>query len=113
LLTVLARPEDAQRLVKLIFAESTTLGVRLRQERRHLLARKTIAVHTPWGDVQMKLANLNGTLANAAPEYEDCRRIAAQHQIPLKRVMQEAMRLYLTSNSQTSAENQDLKSKNG
>jgi uncharacterized protein (TIGR00299 family) protein len=113
LLTVLARPDDAQRLVKLIFAESTTLGVRVRQERRHVLTRRSVAVHTPWGEVRMKLANLNGTLANAAPEYEDCRRIAAEHQIPLKQVMQEAMRLYLTANPQVSAQNQDLKSQNG
>ena len=62
----------------------------------------------------MKVANLNGTLANAAPEYEDCRRIAAQHRVPLKRVMQEAMRLYLTANSGAPANNHDInKSQNG
>jgi uncharacterized protein (TIGR00299 family) protein len=110
LLTVLARPADAQRLTKLIFTESTTLGVRVRQERRHVLARRSVAVHTPWGDVRMKVANLNGAIANAAPEYEDCRRIAAENQIPLKRVLQEAMRLYLAG---PPAEDQGPKSQNG
>ncbi len=43
----------------------------------------------------MKVANLNGSIANYAPEYEDCRRIADEHKVPLKQVMQEATRSYL------------------
>lgn len=97
LLTVLARPEDASRLTKLVFGETTTLGIRMRQERRQMLARRTVAVETPWGEVRMKVANLNGSIANYAPEYEDCRRIADQHKVPLKQVMQEATRRYLES----------------
>jgi uncharacterized protein (TIGR00299 family) protein len=95
LLTVLARPEDAPRLAKLVFGETTTLGIRMRQERRQTLLRRTVAVQTPWGEVRMKVANLNGSVANYAPEYEDCRRIADQHKVPLKQVMQEATRSYL------------------
>ncbi len=97
LLTVLARPEDAPRLTKLVFGETTTLGIRMRQERRQTLVRRTVAVQTPWGEVRMKVANLNGSIANYAPEYEDCRRIANQHKVPLKQVMQEATRRYLES----------------
>ena len=97
LLTVLARPEDASRLTKLVFGETTTLGIRMRQERRQTLARRTVAVQTPWGEVRMKVANLNGSIANYAPEYEDCRRIADQHKVPLKQVMQETTRRYLES----------------
>ncbi len=95
MLTVLARPEDASRLARLIFAETTTLGVRMREERRQVLPRQHLTVHTPWGEVRMKVASLNGTVANCAPEYEDCRRLAAEHRIPLKTVMQEAVRAYL------------------
>jgi uncharacterized protein (DUF111 family) len=95
LLTVLARPEDAPRLTKLVFGETTTLGIRMREERRQTLVRRTVAVHTPWGEVRMKVANLNGSIANYAPEYEDCRRIADEHKVPLKQVMQEATRSYL------------------
>ncbi|HXZ79355.1 MAG TPA: nickel pincer cofactor biosynthesis protein LarC [Terriglobales bacterium] len=94
-LTVLALPQDAERLTRLIFAESTTLGVRMREERREVLVRRSLPVQTPWGEVQMKLANLNGTVVNYAPEYEDCRRIASERGVPLKRVMQEAIRAYL------------------
>jgi uncharacterized protein (TIGR00299 family) protein len=95
LLTVLCRPEDRQRLTKTILAETTTLGVRMRREDRAALARRHVNVSTRWGQVRMKLANLNGTVSNYAPEYEDCRRIAAEQNIPLKNVMQEAIRIYL------------------
>jgi uncharacterized protein (TIGR00299 family) protein len=94
LLTVLCRPEDAAKLTELIFAESTTLGVRRRNERRQVLARRWVNVSTPWGDVRMKVASMNGTITNYAPEYEDCRRIAAKHHVPLKTVLQEATRSY-------------------
>jgi len=97
LLTVLARTEDVSRLSKLIFGETTTLGIRMRQERRQTLVRRSVAIQTPWGEVRMKVANLNGSIANYAPEYEDCRRIADEHKIPLKQVMQEAIRQYLES----------------
>lgn len=103
LLTVLCKPADADRLTKLIFAETTTLGVRMREEKRAALARRTVEVKTPWGAVRMKVANLNGTVANYAPEYEDCRRIASENNIPLKRVMQEAMSAYATLGDKTSS----------
>jgi uncharacterized protein (TIGR00299 family) protein len=95
LLTVLCRPEDRNRIARLIFAETTTLGVRMRHEKRATLRRRHLAVQTKWGEVRMKLANLNGSVSNYAPEYEDCRRIAEQQRVPLKAVMQEAIRVYL------------------
>ncbi len=95
LLTVLARPADADRLAKLIFTETTTLGVRIRQDQRRTLTRRSLSVATPWGEVRMKLGSLNGSVSNFAPEYEDCRHLAVEHGIPLKTVMQEAIRRYL------------------
>jgi hypothetical protein len=95
LLTVLCKPEDASKLTQLIFTETTTLGVRRRDEMRHTLARRWENVRTQWGDVRIKIASMNGTVTNYAPEYEDCRRIAAEHHVPLKTVMQEASREYL------------------
>ena len=95
LLTVLCRPEDASKLTQLIFTETTTLGVRRRAEVRQVLARRWENVRTPWGEVRMKIASMNGTVTNYAPEYEDCRRIAAEHHVPLKTVIQEAARAYL------------------
>lgn len=95
LLSVLCRPEDASKLTHLIFAETTTLGVRRRDEQRQALARKWVNVTTRWGDVRMKIASLNGSIANYAPEYEDCRLIAAKHCVPLKTVIQAATQAYL------------------
>lgn len=95
LLTVLAEPALAERMANIIFSESTTLGVRTRQEERLVLERRWEKVETPWGEVRIKLAGQKGSETNVAPEYEDCRRIAREHQIPLKRVMQEALRVYL------------------
>ena len=95
LLTVLCKPEDAGKLTQLIFTETTTLGVRRRDEMRQTLARRWESVGTPWGEVRIKIASMNGTVTNYAPEYEDCRRIAAEHHVPLKTVMQEAARAYL------------------
>ena len=95
LLTVLAKPEDAARLMQIIFSETTTLGVRRRDESRQTLARKWITVTTRWGEVRLKIASMNETVTNYAPEYDDCRRIAAEHQVPLKDVMQEAVQHYL------------------
>lgn len=100
LLSVLAKSEDADTLTQIIFAETTTLGVRRREEKRNVLARKWQTVSTRFGDVRIKIANLNGSVSNYAPEYEDCRRIAAEHRVPLKQVMQEAVQKYLQSTKQ-------------
>ena len=100
LLTVLCKPEDAAKLTQIVFTETTTLGLRQRQEHRSTLARRWVPVATPWGEVRMKIASLNGTVTNYAPEYEDCRRLAAEHHVPLKSVMQEATQAYLSSTSE-------------
>ncbi|MGA2457042.1 MAG: nickel pincer cofactor biosynthesis protein LarC [Terriglobales bacterium] len=95
LLTVLAKMEDANRLTKLIFAETTTLGVRRREEQRQTLSRRWETVNTAWGPVRIKIANMNGTVSNYAPEYEDCRTLAEAQHVPLRTVMQEAIQQYL------------------
>jgi len=95
LLTVLSRPEDAPRLTRIIFTETSTLGVRRREEQRQTLARNWVNVVTRWGDVRLKIASMNGTITNYAPEYEDCKKIAAENHVPLKSVMNEAMEAYL------------------
>jgi uncharacterized protein (TIGR00299 family) protein len=95
-LTVLAKMEDASRLTKTIFAETTTLGVRRREEQRQTLTRRWETVDTTWGPVRIKIANMNGMISNYAPEFEDCRALAEEHRVPLKEVMQEAARVYAT-----------------
>ena len=97
LLTVLAKTEDANRLTNLIFAETTTLGVRRREEQRQTLSRRWETVTTTWGPVRIKIANRNGSISNYAPEYEDCRALAEKNHVPLKNVLQEAMQAYAST----------------
>ena len=95
LLTVLSKPEAAENLAQIIFAETTSLGVRWREEKRQVLSRKWQTISTHFGDVRIKIASMNGTVTGYAPEYEDCRRIAAEQRVPLKMVMQEALQEFL------------------
>jgi uncharacterized protein (DUF111 family) len=95
LLTILARPQDEAAMRGMIFRESSTLGVRVRREKRYALPRRFESVSTPWGEVRMKIAGVNGSASQFAPEYEDCKRIASERNVPLKTVMQEAIRRYL------------------
>jgi len=104
LLTVLCAADQAGKLANLIFSETTTLGVRQREEHRRVLARKWVSVPTRWGDVRIKLASMNGAVTNFSPEYEDCRRIAAERHIPLKTVMQEAVQAYVRLSEAKEAE---------
>ena len=90
LVTLLCEPSNRDRLIDLLFRETTTIGIRTYEARRQRLARESVAVETPLGTIRMKVSRRNGTILNAAPEYEDCQRIAAQHGVPLKQVLSTA-----------------------
>ena len=64
-------------------------------EQRQTLSRQWETVDTTWGPVRIKIANMNGTVSNYAPEYEDCRALAEAQHVPLRMVMQEAIQQYL------------------
>lgn len=94
-LTVLCHLDRVTELRDLIFRETTTIGLHWRVESKASLAREFVDVQTQWGTVRIKIARWqSGKVANAAPEFEDCRRLAAEHSIPLKQIMQEAMRVF-------------------
>ncbi len=90
LVTVLCEPAKVDRLVELIFRETTTIGVRTYAVRRRCLERESVPVETSWGTIRVKVSRSNGRILNAAPEYEDCQRIAAARGLPLKEVLAEA-----------------------
>src|SRR5271156_1991486 len=96
LLTVLCKPGDACHLQQLIFRETTTLGIRVREENRVILARESTPVETDFGVIHIKTGSWQGEEWNAAPEFEDCRRAAAAFDVPLKTVMQAAMNAWRT-----------------
>ncbi len=94
-LTVLSSPDRAPALRELLLRETTSIGLRWRLENKAALAREFAEVETAWGKVRIKIARWPaGVVANASPEYEDCRTLARQHAVPLKQVMQDAMRAY-------------------
>ena len=94
-MTVLSSPDLMPALRDLLLRETTTIGLRWRMENKLALAREFVEVETAWGKVRIKVARWpSGEVANASPEYEVCRNIARRHGVPLKRVMQEAMRAY-------------------
>jgi uncharacterized protein (TIGR00299 family) protein len=99
-LTVLCRPDLVMALRELIFRETTTIGLHWRVEQKTSLAREFAEAQTAWGPVQIKIARWpSGEVANAAPEYEDCRALARKHGVPLKQVMQSAMRAYISGHA--------------
>jgi hypothetical protein len=96
--TVLCRPDLVPVLRDLLFRETTTIGLRWRLENKVGLAREFVEVGTTWGEVSIKIARWpSGKVANASPEYEDCRLLATLNSVPLKLVMQEAMQNYLAA----------------
>src|SRR6202140_1534876 len=94
LLTVLCQPADAQALMLLIFAETTTFGVRTHSAQRRVLPREFVKVATKYGEVRVKLSRVNGRILHVAPEYDDCRKLAEEKNVPLQRVINEALRSY-------------------
>ncbi|MGA9982782.1 MAG: nickel pincer cofactor biosynthesis protein LarC [Acidobacteriaceae bacterium] len=94
LLTVLCKPEHEDKLEKLLFRETTTLGIRRREEERVILEREFVTVDTQYGKVRMKIASSAGEIFNAMPEYDDCRRVAREHAVALRAVMEAAMAAY-------------------
>lgn len=86
LLMVIARPDDAERLAGMVVRESATLGVRMRRMERLKAERREEQIDTPLGAVRVKLKLVGGRIVDVAPEYDDCRALAAQHGVPLETV---------------------------
>ncbi len=95
LLTVIAPPNQRDRLTSTIFRETTTIGVRFREMSRECLDRESTTVTTELGAVRIKVARRRGELLNAAPEFDDCVRLAGEHQVPTKHVQALAMKAFL------------------
>ena len=86
MLTALAPGAARDAVVAAILAETTTIGVRFDPVDRHVLARELVAVPTPFGPIQVKVARDGDRVVNAAPEFEDCKAAAARAGVPLKQV---------------------------
>jgi len=92
LLSVLCRIEGKDKLSAMLFAETTTLGVRSYEVERRALDREFVRVETQYGPIDVKVGRLNGNVVNEMPEYEQCREAALRARVPL-RVVESAARL--------------------
>ena len=101
LVTVVALPEHREALSALVFRETTTIGVRFREMDRERLEREQVDVQTLLGTVRFKVARRAGedVILNAAPEFEDCLRLAEEHGVPVKEVQALATKAYLDLSS--------------
>jgi uncharacterized protein len=94
LVTVLCNQPESEILQDLLLRETSTLGIRTRQEHRVCLERRHTSVTTPFGDIRVKIGSRDGEELNIAPEFEDCRAAAQKHGVALKQVMQAALAAY-------------------
>jgi pyridinium-3,5-bisthiocarboxylic acid mononucleotide nickel chelatase len=94
LITILCQPEDEQKFQEMLFAETTTLGVRSHLVERHALPREVVKVATRFGDVRMKVSRSADRLRHASPEFDDCRKLAEEKNVPLQEVMDQAARSF-------------------
>lgn len=94
LLTLLADDGKVKALEDLLLRETSTLGIRIRRERRVCLERRYVSVATRYGNIRIKIGSRDGEVFNAAPEFEDCRTAASEHGAAVKQVQQAAIAAY-------------------
>jgi uncharacterized protein (TIGR00299 family) protein len=91
IVSVLAEAALREAVATVLFEETTTIGIRSHPVSRLKLAREIREVATRWGAIRVKVSRRGGSAATIAPEYDDCRRAAAEHRVALRIVMQDAL----------------------
>jgi uncharacterized protein (TIGR00299 family) protein len=94
LVTILCAPEDEPKFQEMLFAETTTIGVRSHLVERYALDREQVRVSTRFGEVRVKVARSNGRVQQVSPEFDDCRKLAEERNVPLHDVMEQALLRY-------------------
>lgn len=89
LMHILCSKTKLREVEKILFRETTTLGIRYYQTIVHRLARRFETIDTKYGNVRVKIGMYAGEVVQWAPEYEDCKKIAMENNVPLKEVYEE------------------------
>jgi uncharacterized protein (DUF111 family) len=92
LLTVICTSEKRASFIEFLIQETTTLGLRWREEERAKAEREIVVHQTKYGKIHFKLARWEGKVVSLTPEYEDCKRLALTRKVPLKEVFEAARR---------------------
>jgi uncharacterized protein (TIGR00299 family) protein len=93
LLTIICPSERLAAVTEFLLKETTTLGLRWHEEERAKSDREILTQETKYGKIRFKLAKWDGKLVNFSPEYEDCKRLALEKEVPLKQIFEEAKRV--------------------
>jgi uncharacterized protein (DUF111 family) len=96
LLTVICSSAKLPSVVGFLLRETTTLGLRWHEEEREKTDREIQSHQTKYGKIRFKLARWEGKIVNLSPEYEDCKKLALEKNVPLKKVFEEAKRVRIT-----------------
>jgi uncharacterized protein (DUF111 family) len=89
MISVLCAKEKREVLSDLLYAETTTLGLRVRTVQRECLKREVVKVDTRFGTLEVKVARYNGRVSNVMPEYEQLKEFAEKYDLPLKVIERE------------------------
>jgi uncharacterized protein (DUF111 family) len=92
-LTVICARDDADKFSRWLLLNTTTFGVRMREERRLKLERELREVKTRHGKITVKIGRLDGKVVTVSPEFESCHAAARAKKVPLKNVYAEAQRV--------------------
>ena len=98
LLSILCRPDEREKFLQMLFAETTTIGARSYEVRRRALPREAVQVETRFGPIDVKVASTNNEAVNAMPEFEQCRAAAQQAGVALREVQEAARQAYSCQN---------------
>jgi uncharacterized protein (DUF111 family) len=101
LLTIISPVEKLSAVTELLLRETTTLGLRWREEERSRTDREILSLQTRYGKIRFKWARWQGKMVNLSPEYDDCKRLALRKKVPLKEIFEEARREAMTSFKRT------------
>ena len=93
MLSIIVYEQNLKEALEVLFSESTTLGVRIREIKRLRLAQQNFIAETKYGKIRVKAGMFKEEIKNISPEYEDCKKMAKQHKVPLKEVYEEVKKV--------------------
>jgi len=93
MLSIIVYEQNLKEILEVLFSESTTLGARVREVKRLRMAQQNFIAETKYGKIRVKVGIFKGKIKNVAPEYEDCKKMAKQHKIPLKEIYEEVKKV--------------------
>jgi uncharacterized protein (TIGR00299 family) protein len=91
--SIIVHEKNLKEILKVLFSESTTLGVRIKEVKRLKLIQQNFIAETKYGKIKVKVGIFKEDIKTIAPEYQDCHKIAQQYQVPLKEVYEEAKKV--------------------